>query len=654
MLLSQSGSCNPAEDERCICVDEGCYRENWLATYDTEMYESTRTSSKYLASIYYAVVTLSTVGYGDITPTSDIERGFSMMFALMGALIFGWCISSISELASDENKTEVAIKDTIREVNDFMQYANVPRSVHLRVQQQLLYASKKAPHRMHPCLACLPRHMLDDIVEKIFTREMAKDVPWLMDLDKDARSRLAWVLKPLKLKRREFLCTALESADEMYFLMKGEIAARSAADGAVVAKMNPGEIIGEVALFEEGLPFRTFSLQALTDCELLILDKKDLHESVKPAMPDFFQAIKDLATTKLSMINTARIKASMQEQSLKRCAHVHEQVKKTRKAMKHNYKRTSSGGHGDLVAVVGENGHKLEHTPSDSPKRAASPKNDLGRAGSNKHNWLNQLRSEMNRLAEKQKNSRAQKSDNDDEELISHWRRADEGSDSAGEIRISRPSSRPERKSSAAPVQLPRIPSAEIRRSLPSEPANTAQPDLHHVVDQLKEEMSDLEDRLTSQMVSISRQISKLASKIDTKYDPKPDATPTNEDKVLGLYGYTVNRCKVTMSADDHLSHHDSLGRIYSQPSGGSPRSRSPFNNRSESAASPGSPQHALSPRNSRGREGFRKTRTHRSGSGGTVHGPNVSRESSNSPVLKMSSPFGWKKGKMFSESFHL
>ena len=45
-------------------------------------------TTKYLASIYWAIATMGTVGYGDIHPVTDAERFFTILTMLSGSVMY--------------------------------------------------------------------------------------------------------------------------------------------------------------------------------------------------------------------------------------------------------------------------------------------------------------------------------------------------------------------------------------------------------------------------------------------------------------------------------------------------------------------------------------------------------------------------------------
>ena len=51
-----------------------------------------------LWSLYWALTTLTTVGYGDITPQNDAERIYASCALMIGGFVFGMMISNVSAL----------------------------------------------------------------------------------------------------------------------------------------------------------------------------------------------------------------------------------------------------------------------------------------------------------------------------------------------------------------------------------------------------------------------------------------------------------------------------------------------------------------------------------------------------------------------------
>ena len=61
-------------------------------------------------SIYFACVTFTTVGYGDLVPTNDMSRAFTCLFALYGIIILGLLIGLIGETIVERNNAVMALE----------------------------------------------------------------------------------------------------------------------------------------------------------------------------------------------------------------------------------------------------------------------------------------------------------------------------------------------------------------------------------------------------------------------------------------------------------------------------------------------------------------------------------------------------------------
>ena len=65
-----------------------------------------------IQALYFSVVTLATVGYGDLTPTSDFSRIFTIIYIFIG---LGVLVLFLSSLAQHYIRHKVEIADHARE-----------------------------------------------------------------------------------------------------------------------------------------------------------------------------------------------------------------------------------------------------------------------------------------------------------------------------------------------------------------------------------------------------------------------------------------------------------------------------------------------------------------------------------------------------------
>jgi len=76
-------------------MENGSVVDTWIIRMEMQ---DANWSSKYVASIYWAITTMITVGYGDIVPVTDLERVYVMFTMLLSSAIFAYSMNSINAL----------------------------------------------------------------------------------------------------------------------------------------------------------------------------------------------------------------------------------------------------------------------------------------------------------------------------------------------------------------------------------------------------------------------------------------------------------------------------------------------------------------------------------------------------------------------------
>eukprot|EP00930_Biecheleria_cincta_P044637 TRINITY_DN3072_c0_g3_i2.p1 TRINITY_DN3072_c0_g3~~TRINITY_DN3072_c0_g3_i2.p1 ORF type:complete len:717 (+),score=107.19 TRINITY_DN3072_c0_g3_i2:98-2248(+) len=100
---------------------------------DNYSHNSNSVISQYVACLYWAMTTITTVGYGDITPGSDTERVFAMIAMIFGSGFYGYVIGNISVIIAHADLTRLAREERLGAVSAWLHTRKFPKSLRRRL-----------------------------------------------------------------------------------------------------------------------------------------------------------------------------------------------------------------------------------------------------------------------------------------------------------------------------------------------------------------------------------------------------------------------------------------------------------------------------------------------------------------------------------------
>ena len=260
---------------------ESNFKESWLIK---ESLESASIRTQYITCLYWAITTLTTVGYGDIAPSTEIERIFTLMVMFLGISMYAYTIGNVSSLISNLDADKARYRQKLDQIQIYMRENKIPHKLQQKIGEYYQYIwIENRDLRDYYILEELPYPLKTKLALQLH-KEVIEKVPIFQGSTPQFIEEIVMALKPEILPPNEYIIREGNWGNEMYFLKRGLVQVFSEKTGSIYRNMEAGTFFGEIALVYKQQ--RTASILTLTYCELFVLHKDDF-KKVLEHYPDF-------------------------------------------------------------------------------------------------------------------------------------------------------------------------------------------------------------------------------------------------------------------------------------------------------------------------------------------------------------------------------
>ncbi|MCL2937279.1 MAG: ion transporter [Trichodesmium sp. MAG_R02] len=260
---------------------ESNFQESWLIK---ESLESASIRAQYITCLYWAITTLTTVGYGDIAPSTEIERIFTLMVMFLGISMYAYTIGNVSSLISNLDAAKARYRQKLDQMKIYMRENKIPHKLQQKIGEYYQYIWIENRYlRDYDILEELPYPLKTKLALQLH-KEVIEKVPIFKGSTPQFIEEIVMALKPEILPPNEYIIREGNLGNEMYFLKRGLVQVFSEKTGSIYGNMEAGTFFGEIALVYKQQ--RTTSILTLTYCELFVLHKDDF-QKVLEHYPDF-------------------------------------------------------------------------------------------------------------------------------------------------------------------------------------------------------------------------------------------------------------------------------------------------------------------------------------------------------------------------------
>jgi voltage-gated potassium channel len=228
--------------------------------------------TQYLHALYWCVTTLTTIGYGDITPSTNVQIIYTMVVMVLGVAMYGYVIGNVANLLANRDLAKAHYRANMERLSSFLNYRRVPINLQRRVYDYYAYLwENRLGYDEAEILSELPPNLRVEI-SLVLKREFIQKVPFLQGAGQELIRELALALQPVSFMPGDYIFRAGDIGRQMYFISQGTVDVSSADGKTAYATLRGGDFLGEIALlFSQP---RSANVRATTYCDLYALDKE--------------------------------------------------------------------------------------------------------------------------------------------------------------------------------------------------------------------------------------------------------------------------------------------------------------------------------------------------------------------------------------------
>ncbi|KAG5851682.1 hypothetical protein ANANG_G00054240 [Anguilla anguilla] len=241
--------------------------------------------SSYVTSLYFALSSLTSVGFGNVSANTDSEKIFSICTMLIGALmhavVFGNVTAIIQRMYSRRSLYHTRTKD----LKDFIRVHRLPKTLEQRVMEcfQTTWSVNNGID-VSELLKDFPDELRADIAMHL-NKELLQ-LPLFESASRGCLRSLSLIIKTSFCAPGEFLIRQGDALQAIYFVCSGSMEVLK--DNTVLAILGKGDLIGSDSLTKEQVIKTNANVKALTYCDLQYISLKGLREVLR-LYPEYAQ-----------------------------------------------------------------------------------------------------------------------------------------------------------------------------------------------------------------------------------------------------------------------------------------------------------------------------------------------------------------------------
>ena len=186
----------------------------------------------YLASLYFILATMTSVGYGDIVCISKEETIYQIILLSIGIVAYSWIISTVGDYVKNESRATIKYNKDMMQLEEIrIAYPNMPFKLYNKIHQHLERLLKQQEkYDSNILINSLPYNLKNKLIFEIHKEVIKKFIFFNGCENSDFILKVITHFIPLSSKKNAFLIKEGEIIENIFFVKDGRLALEAAID----------------------------------------------------------------------------------------------------------------------------------------------------------------------------------------------------------------------------------------------------------------------------------------------------------------------------------------------------------------------------------------------------------------------------------------